>query len=64
MINQVPITTKSSWWKYYIKSQLLAVTLIVQEESSFKPEAFDSRLIQAIAHVSAHKELQGFTSTF
>jgi hypothetical protein len=32
-----------------------------EEESLYKPEAFDSRLFVVIAHVSAHKELQGFT---
>jgi len=30
-----------------------------KEESPYKPEAFDSRLKRGIAHVSAHKEIQG-----
>jgi hypothetical protein len=31
----------------------------VEEESPYKPEAFDSRLKRGIAHVCAHKEIQG-----
>ena len=37
-IHQVPITTKPLLPKYYIDSQLLAVTLIVKEESPYKPD--------------------------
>jgi hypothetical protein len=33
----------------------------IKEESPYKPEAFDSRSSMVIAHVSTHKELQGFT---
>jgi hypothetical protein len=32
-----------------------------EEESPYKPEAFNSRLFVVIAHVSAHKELRVFT---
>jgi hypothetical protein len=32
-----------------------------EEESPYKPEVCDSGLFVVIAHVSAHKELQGFT---
>ncbi len=37
-INQVPITTKQADRNYYIDTQLRAVTLIVKEESPYKPD--------------------------
>ncbi|MCX6451368.1 MAG: hypothetical protein NTZ31_06725, partial [Actinobacteria bacterium] len=43
-IHQVPITTKPPLGNYCITSQLLAVTKF-KEESPYKPEAFDPRLM-------------------
>jgi hypothetical protein len=39
----------------------LTLSVKRKEESPYKPEAFDSRSSMVIAHVSTHKELQGFT---
>jgi len=45
--------------KVTISTQEMATTHQIKEESPYKPEAFDSRLKRGIAHVSAHKEIQG-----
>jgi len=36
------------------------MSINVKEESPYKPEAYELRLFWTIAHVSAHKDMQGF----
>ena len=56
---QVPITTNPSLGELLHKLMLLRVTNY-EEESPYKPEAYELRLFWTIAHVSAHKDMQGF----
>ena len=67
VIDQVPITTKPPWPKYYTTSKLLAVTKI-KEKSPYKPEAtllcMSSRSKKCNCPHFAPKEVTGFAMNY